>query len=124
MSEEFAFEQRLSQSPAVNNDQRMKSSWACLMNSPCHQFFSSATLPGDQHRSVRRSHRLNGVEDLPHGTALADQLPRTRDFGDGFAQENVLLRYLFMRQCILHQVSDFVRIERFGHVVIGAVLEG
>src|SRR5271166_129116 len=33
VSEEFAFEQCLRQSAAMNNDQRMKSSWTCLMNS-------------------------------------------------------------------------------------------
>src|SRR5208282_3289365 len=52
-----------------------------------------------------------------------DQIPRTRDFGDGFAQQYVLLSCPFMRQRVLHQVCDLVRVERFGHVIIGAVLQ-
>ena len=123
VSEEFAFQQRLRQSAAVNDDQRMKSSRAGVMNRPRHQFLPGAAFPGDQHRSFRGTNRLNGVEDLVHGAALADQVPRTRDFGDGLAQEDVLLGRVLMRQRVLHQVRDLVRVQRLGHVVIGAVLQ-
>src|SRR5450759_3771894 len=123
MSEEFAFQKRLSQSAAVNDDQRMKSSRAGVMDRTRQQFFPGAALPRDQHRSVRGTNRLNGVEDLAHGTALSDQVARTRDFGDGLAQEDVLLCRPFMRQRVLHQVCDLVWVQWFGHVVIGAVLQ-
>src|ERR1022692_1471532 len=100
----------------------MKLSWASLMDRTRHQFLPRTALACNQHRSVRRTYSLNGVEDLAHGTALADQLARTRDFGDGLAQKHVLLSRSFMRQRILHQMRDLVRIERLGHVIIGAVL--
>jgi hypothetical protein len=72
---------------------------------------------------LRGTKRLNGVEDLAHGAALADDVPRTRDFGNGLAQEDVLLGRVFMCQRVLHQVRDLVWVQWFGHVVIGAVLQ-
>ena len=57
------------------------------------------------------------------GRALTDHFSRPRDFGDGLAQQHVLLRRPFMGQRILHQMRDLVRIERLGHVVISAVLQ-
>ncbi len=50
-------------------------------------------------------------------------VPRPRDFGHGLAQEHVLLGRLFMRQGVLHQVCNLVRVERLGDVVVGAVLQ-
>jgi hypothetical protein len=49
--------------------------------------------------------------------------PRTRDFGNGLAQEYVLLGGAFVGQCVLYQVRDLVRVERLGHVIVGAVLQ-
>src|SRR5208282_2639272 len=104
MPEKFAFEERLRQSAAVNGDQRVKLSRAGLMDRTRHQFLPGAALPRDQHGSVRGTNRLDGLEDLAHGAALANDVPRTRDFSDGLAQEYVLLGRPFMRQRILHQV--------------------
>src|SRR5271169_4701568 len=52
MTKEFAFEKRLGQSAAVNYDQRMKSSWAGVMDGARYQFLSGAALSGDEHGSV------------------------------------------------------------------------
>ncbi len=54
---------------------------------------------------------------------MADQLARTRDFGDGLAQEYVFLGGAFVRQRVLYQVCDLVWVQWFGHVVIGAILQ-
>ena len=93
------------------------------MNRARHQFFSSPALARDQHGSIGGTNGLNRVEDFAHGEALSDQFPRTRDFGDGLAQEHILLGCAFVRQRVLHQVRDLVRVKWLGYVVVGAVLQ-
>ena len=123
MAEELAFQQRLSQSAAVNDDHRMKSSRAGLMDRACHQFFSGAALPCNQHGCVCRANGLNRIEDFAHGAALTDHFSWAGHCGDGLAQEHVLLDRPFMRQGVLHEMRDLVRVQRLGYIVIGAILQ-
>ena len=86
VSEEFALEQRLGQRAAVNGDQRMESSRAGMVDRARHQFLAGAAFARDQHGRVGRTNGLNGLENLAHGPALADDVAGTRDFGNGLAQ--------------------------------------
>ena len=56
--------------------------------------------------------------------ALADEISGARDLGDGFAQADVFFFGALVGERFLHQMRDFVRIERLAHIVVGAILEG
>src|ERR1019366_6870181 len=123
VAEEFALQKRLGQSAAMNDYQRMKPSWAGLMDGARHQFLAGAALSGDEHGRVGGTYGFNGVEDLAHGAALANQFSGTRYFGYGLAQQYVFLGGAFMGQRVLYQVGDLVGVEWLGHVVVGAILQ-
>ncbi len=67
--------------------------------------------------------RFNRLEDAIHGRALSDDLFRTRHFRDGFPQAHVLLFDALVGDGFLHQVRDFIGIERLGDVVVSAILQ-
>ena len=123
VAEELAFEQRFGERAAMNDDQRMEPARAGVVDGARDQFFAGAAFAGDQHRGVGGRDGLDGVKDLLHGFALADDVLGTGDFGDGFAQAHVFFFGAFVSERLLHQMRDLVGIERLGDVVVGAVLE-
>src|SRR5581483_983286 len=102
----------------------MESTGTGVVDRTGDKFFASTTLAGDEYRGVGGADGLDGIENAFHGDALADDVIRSSDLRDSFTKTNVLLFSTFVSEGFLHQMSDFVRIERLGDVVVGAVLEG
>ena len=123
MAEQLALQQRLGQRAAVDDDQRMKASRAAGMNGARHQFLSGAAFAGDEDRSIGWRDRLDGIEDVLHGGALADDVGRPRNLRDRLLQTDIFLLGAAMRHGFRDQVSDLVRVERLIDVVISPVLE-
>ena len=107
----------------MNRHQRMESPQAGRVNGPHDKFFARAALPGDQHIGVRRTHRLDRVYNLAHRGALADHVVRAGCFGNCFPQPHILFFRLPVRQRLLHQMRNFVRIQRLADVIVGPILQ-
>src|SRR5438309_2440476 len=101
----------------------MKAPWTCVMNGASDELLAGTAFAGDEHGGVSRADGLDGFEDANHSRALADEFVRTRNFVNLFAQALIFLLSAAMRQGILHEVRDLVRIERLGDVIVCAILE-
>ncbi len=106
----------------MDHHQRMIAPHTAGMNGARHQLLSSTTLAGDEHSGVGGGDRLDGVEDPLHGNALADNVRRMCDLRDCLFKPGVLLLGATVGHRLGDQMRDLVRIERFGHVVVGPVL--
>ena len=66
---------------------------------------------------------FDGVIDLLHRLALADDFFGASHFGDGLAQAHIFFLGAFVGERLLHEMGDLVGIERLGNVIVSAVLE-
>src|SRR5579872_6073242 len=101
---------------------RMKSSHAGSMDRFHNQFLAGAALSGDQHVGVGRSDCLNGFVHSSHRPTLANNISRSGGLSDRFAQAHILLLGAAMRERLLHQMRNLVRVERLTDVVVSAIL--
>ena len=123
VAEQFAFEQRLGERAAVNDDHGMIAAVAGGVNGAGDEFLAGAALAGDEDGGIGGADGFDGLEDALHGRALPDDVGGMRHVGDGFLEAGVLLQGVAMRHGLAHEVRDLVGIERLVDVVVGAVLE-
>ena len=124
VTKEFAFEQRLGERAAVNDDQGMEAAHAGRVNGAYHQLFPGPTLTGDQHIGVGGAHGFDGLEYFSHGRTLADEISGAGDLGDGLTQTDVFFFGAMVGERFFYQMRDLVRIERLTHIIVGAILQG
>ncbi len=124
VAEKLALEQRLGQRAAVDGHERVIAAGRGEVNRPRDELLAGAALSGDQDGGVGGRDGLDGLEDLPHGGALADHDRLGSDrLVEGLLEHHVLAPGLGVRERVLDDVRDVVGIERLGDVVVGAVLE-
>ena len=123
MAEKFAFQQRFRQSAAMDHHERIVVARAGGVNRAGAKFLAGAAFAGDQHRGVGGANGLNGFKDADHRGALADNFLRPNHGSNGFAQADVLLFGALVGKGVVNGVSDVVRVEGLGDIIVGAILE-
>src|SRR5271165_1185696 len=123
VSEELAFEERFGERSAVDGDEWMKPAQAGRVNSAHDELFAGAAFSCDENVGVGGPDGLDGVKDFAHGGTLPDNVAGIGGFGDGLAEADIFFFRAAMREGLLHQMRDFVGIERLAYVVIRAVLQ-
>ena len=80
--------------------------------------------PLDQHRDLRHCDAADGLEDLLHGRAAAEQTPELLLRGDLRAKPHHLALQLAAREELAHLDTERLHLEGLGQVVGGAQLHG
>jgi hypothetical protein len=88
-----------------------------------HQFLAGAAFAGDQHGGIGGPNGFDCLEDPLHCRALAHHIVWPRNLVHGFAQPHIFLACLPVRERVLHQMRNLIRVQRLGHIVIGAVFQ-
>ena len=78
IAEQLGLQQGLGNGDAVNDQKGFGRPEAVLIDGPGHQFLAGARIAPDQHRGVGGRHPADGLIDLLHGFALADDGIRGR----------------------------------------------
>ena len=94
------------------------------MDCPRDQFLTRAGFALDQDRGVQSRDRLNQLEDLLHRTAAADDIVESVLFLQLAPQVLVLKTQLPLTQSFTDPQRELDQLERFGQVVVGALLDG
>ncbi len=72
VTEQLAFEQRFGNGHAIDHHEGLLGTQTVLVNRPGNELLPRPRLAANQHRGVRRSHPSNGLVDILHGLAPAD----------------------------------------------------
>src|SRR5215471_6366354 len=101
----------------MNGYQWVESPHAGRVNRPHHELLARAALARNQQVRIGRSDGLDGLEHLAYGQALSDEIARTRSLGYGLSQSNILFLRPFVRECLLHEMRNLIRIQRLADIV-------
>ena len=124
VAEEFAFEERLRDRPATDDDERAFGPLAPAVQGAGDQLLARAGLPVDQDGAGRGGGSLNGPEDLLHPGAPPHELLKPVIPLHLLPQAAVLIDQSLLLHGPAYDVPDLVQFEGFGQVVAGPELHG
>jgi hypothetical protein len=124
VTEEFAFDQRGDQRPAVYRDERLVAEGTGVVNGSCNHLLAGAAFPEDQHRVNAVGGLGDDAIELFHFGGATDDAAESL-FGLHFlAQQAVFRLQLQVAGNTLQQHLKFVGAERFCHIVVRAIFHG
>ena len=122
VAEQLALQQVLRDGRAVEGQERRLGSGAVLVDGAGDQFLAGAALAGDQHRHVLGGDAADGLVDLAHGRAGADDGAVHVRVRRGLGDHGRLAHPPGHFQRLADHPPQLVQVERLEQVVVGALL--
>ena len=124
MAEELALEQGLRDGRAVDRHELLLGARGQIVDRARHQLLAGARLPRDEHRGGGRRGLVDQPVDFAHRRARAEQEPHAAHLLELPAQHGDLARDLGLLDRLVEQRPQPARLDRLGHVVVGALTHG
>ena len=124
VAEQLALDQPVGDRGAVDGDEGTLAARPQIVDGPRDQLLAGAALAPDQHRDLRHRDATDGLEDLLHDGAAAEQAPELILRRDLRAQPHHLALQLAAREQLAHLDAERLHLEGLGQVVGGAELHG
>src|SRR5689334_6617136 len=124
MTEQLRLEQRLRDRRAIDPDERLAPARAGAVNRARNHFLAGPAFTCDQYGRVVLGDAGDERERLTHGTAFYDQAPLGRPHGELRPEPGDFLPQPLALGSFAEREHDFVRPERLGEIVVGALLHG
>ena len=122
VAEQLALQQGLRDGGAVEGQERRLGPGAVLVDGAGDQFLAGAALAGDQHRHVLGGDAADGLVDLAHGRAGADDGAVHVGVRGGLGDHGRLAHPPGHLQRLADHPPQLVQVERLEQVVVGALL--
>ena len=124
MAEQFVGNQFFREPPTIERNKRTIFSRAQSVNRSGHKLLSSTAFTLQQDIAIYDGNFLDHREDFLHGGAGSNKAFQKILSVQGFSKMSIFFSksYFFLRAP--GKQSDFVKLERFGYIMIGAFLNG
>src|SRR5262249_16685656 len=119
VAEQLALQQRLRDGRAVDGEKRRLGPGAVLVEGAGHQLLAGAALAGDEHGHVLVGHPADGLVDVAHGRAAADDGVAAVVVGGRLGDDGRLAHQPGQLQRLADHAAELLRVQRLEPVAPG-----